>query len=404
MRPYWLDTIVILRGSVCIALLLLIGAMLYVNRSPLTPAALTQCFTSSYKTTSADCIPKTTAKLLATYSAAELLDYITATTSPIVLQDQCHPIGHTIGEITYEKTNSIEDALAACRANCRNACTHGAIGAGVLDAMGETYPDIDIAHADRAQLAALSSRYCAHDAAMCHAIGHVAYIATEDDEDAVGICDKASSDAFKKESCYQGVFMERAGTFINTLFPPRRTPTAEVDDYTYPCTSLAPRYQHACFIFLNAYQEPLLARDSIQKPHDKLAKARATCESLDRRERALCFEGVGTSAALFGYSNLNTKNMQSFCDSFATENDRSACVLGVLPQFQYQEGRGLFDYCADISETSRQELCYRAALRISNARSVDEAPPHCASYARCATQFESMKTKTTDYRFGLFGK
>jgi hypothetical protein len=396
----------------CIVLVAIFGMTLAnKQKSRLTLSALGGCFSQANDATfKPRCLDNVITILLKDHSTAELMSYITATTSAPLLQSQCHPVGHMIGELTYEKYGSMEAALAQCRNNCRFSCVHGVIGAGVLDEMGVAYPDQDVAHSNLDELTKIGTGYCKKNHAVCHAVGHIAYIASKSDTNpSLHICDTVSGDAAYREACYQGVFMERAGTFINVLFPLSTSTKPEIqkNDYTFPCTSLASKYRHACFIFLNAYQEPLFQADKLTSAQARLAMAVRVCETLSVRNRALCFEGIGTSASLFGVRSLQAQDVQKFCDSFSTFADRAACTLGILPQFYYQDLRGLLAYCKDIKEDERKSICFYAAFQFSEyqLRSAG-APSWCREDKECAdrfTVFERVRTKIPNYRFGLFG-
>ncbi len=356
------------------------------------------------------CLRAAVEALLARYSAVDVMDYVTASTSPVNVTNQCHPIGHIVGELTYKKTGSIEQALSLCSPTCRSACTHGAIGAGILSEMDASYSEEDIAHAGENELESYAATYCAQRSSICHAIGHVAYIATSDEASAVKICDVAR-DSFFRESCYQGVFMERSGSYRDSLFPAGDLPQPKIKsgDYTYPCTSVGEQYRHACFIFLNAYQKPLFAADGITDPSAQLEKAASTCEALPARDRAFCFEGIGTARTLFRYPDLHSPRIQEFCANLESPADRDACTLGLVPQFQYDELRGLMQFCDAIPEADRREICYDAAyLSVQDRRTTDQDIGRmCGDDAACTdryAQFMKKRSSIPDYRFGLYGK
>lgn len=381
-----------------------------VNRSENSLDALSLCFVPSTDTTlTAQCLRNTVQNLLTQYSARDLMDYATATTSPSAVRIQCHPIGHVVGELIYKKYGSLEGALTQCNSNCRSACVHGAIGAGVLSEMGQGYPEEDIAHADKAELENLSLLYCKRSTPVCHGIGHVAYITMQNDTDALSICDAASVGK-PRQSCYEGVFMELAGTFINALFPSgtEKLPEVREGDYTYPCTGLEKQYRHACFLFLNAYQSPLFEKDGFSTPEAKLEKATRVCDSLRNPDRASCFEGIGISSSMFGFINLRPKDMDALCDRFTTQSDRNACTLGVVPQFLYTQFNGLYEYCRNIGETPRKSLCYDAAFEWAEAllKIIDNPKSMCGANKECLAHYDVFSQRRAiipDYRFGLFG-
>lgn len=377
----------------------------YVGRSYAAPElrSLDTCLSN---TSPSSCLRTAVASLLDQYTPDEILRYVTGPDTSEAVRNRCHPIGHMIGTAAYERLGSVEAALPQCNNLCRSACTHGVIGAGMLTEQGVSYEE-DIAHAEEDELFALAGKYCALSDSACHAVGHVAYLATLDDVRAVGICDTAEG-SVQRQACYEGVFMERAGNFKNLLFPSEemRVPPTVAGDYTYPCSSLPSEYRHACYLFLTAYQEPLFAADGIRAEADKLAKARSVCGSLEAKDRASCFSGIGTFSPAFGYASIVPDDIQPLCDSLSTLADRSACTLGVLPQFYYIELRGLYGYCEGINEEVRRSLCYDAAFQLVESKlgTRDDKARVCASYEACAMRYESYKTRRAslpEYTLGL---
>ena len=362
--------------------------------------------TTTDPTFASTCLNKTVPLLLTTYSVSELEDYTVASTTDQQILTNCHPIGHIIGEQTYKKYGSIEEALAQCSSVCRSACTHGVIGAAVLSQMGIEYSDNDIAHADTAELTQLGVTYCAQGDSICHAIGHVAYIASQNDQKAISICNASAQIPWNREACFQGIFMERAGTFLNALYPDHApTPPTVPGNYTYPCGTLPIAAQHACFLFLNVYQTPLFDADGFTTPTQRLQRATEACEALAAGPaRADCFEGVGLSSRYFGYPSFTSSDLQPLCDRLATADDRSACTLGVLQRFFYGK-KGLLAYCAGIGEADRKSLCYDAAFEW-NQWSADTALQLNCESTECLAQSARFKNESAtlpDYRYGLFG-
>lgn len=357
------------------------------------------------------CLQNALSLLLTTHTPAQLLATITASTTPSQIRDQCHPIAHLLGAETYEKYNSVEAALSQCTNDCRYGCTHGVISAGVLAELGADYSEDDIAHADTAELRALGAGYCASGQSTCHAMGHVGYIATGDTATALQLCDDIGTNLFTRESCYEGTFMERAGNFLNTVLPSGigKRPETKGSDYTFPCSSLAPRYRHACFLFLPGYQGSLFQADAINTPALKLDKETAVCTSLNSRDRASCFEGVGASSITFGFDNARDTSLTKLCSSLPSKEDTYACTLGVLSQFLFTEKENMLQYCASITEQGARTLCYNASFQWNEVREGAHisAETLCGSSGTCLDQYrwysEHMGSLPM-YRFGLFGQ
>jgi hypothetical protein len=357
----------------------------------LTLPDLASCLVGTDPAATAKCLDADVKQLLSRYSAAEIMDYVSASTTPTDILYICHPIGHIVGGAVYRKYGSIEAALAQCNSACRSACTHGVIGAGVTTEMGEIYPDDDVAHASEAQLRAIGQRYCEQSSQTCHAIGHVAYIATGEIEKALGLCDTVASGA-NLQPCYEGVFMERAGTFSSVLSPKdaMTKPPIHIGDYAFPCDEVADTYKHACYLFTPYYQQPLFAADGIMTPAAKHVKEVAFCGSLPAPDRAFCFEGMGTVSFLFGTNIKDLADMESFCDKLSILADRNSCTKGMLVQYIYfnLQNDGLA-YCEGIDEESRRMLCYNTTfmIRERNYGFSNDTARMCGSNTTCAVRY-----------------
>lgn len=355
------------------------------------------------------CLRSTIGKLLTNHSTKELMSYISSETTPINVLGNCHSIGHIIGELTFKKYGSLETALSQCNSNCRSSCTHGAIGAGVLDEMGESYDGEDIAHADKEALKKLAIPYCKRNNPTCHAIGHLASIITDSDAAALAICDAVATGSYL-DSCYQGVFMESAGSFVNMLFPSASSgATASSSTRKTPsCAELPERYHHACFLLLNESREPLYAADGTVSPEEKFLRATRECESLSGNDRAYCLYGIGASSRLLGFGDLYASDaVQSICDRYTTESDRNACTLGVITRFLYFDFRGVGAYCENIHEEARRGLCYNSTFQWAEQMfRVPEDPVRmCGTHQSCLTRYNTylqVKSTLLDYRYQLF--
>ena len=124
-------------------------------------------------TYASSCLRSTIENLLSYLPTKDVQAYTVATTSPESVRNNCHQIGHIIGAETYKQFKQLDLALSQCSSACTFACTHGAVGAGVMDELGETYPDEDIAHAGDKTIAKIGSQYCEESVPLCHGIGHL---------------------------------------------------------------------------------------------------------------------------------------------------------------------------------------------------------------------------------------
>jgi hypothetical protein len=369
------------------------GRIVQLVRDYHSPAALANCFGDEVSATSTGrCIQSRVQVLLAATSTASLLRYLISEEAAQVVQYNCHAIGHIIGEETYNAYSDMSAALSQCTSDCRSACTHGVIGAGFAQELGEAYSD-DIAHGDKAELEKQGSTYCNLGQSACHGMGHVAYIATRSNLDSLALCDAMGSSSSLREACYQGVFMERAGNFSNVLSPDEGVKPPEIrrNDYTYPCEALPNAYRHACFLFLPYYQIPLFTLDGIREYSDRLRKSISVCQTLASRDRAYCIEGIGGSSFLFGTNGVEASNLGPFCDSFTAAEDRNSCTRGVVLQYLYFDGPEGFLYCESVEEESRKTACYAwlFALREHTHGFTNDPARMCSDNALCLEHYHS---------------
>ena len=367
------------------------------------------CFaTSTDPTFASTCLHETARSLLSSYSTKDIQAYTVASSSAAIIQKNCHAIGHIVGEETYKEIGGLERALSLCSSSCQYACIHGVLGAGVLSELGEEYQD-DIAHADDAMIKRIGGVYCEQSVALCHGIGHIAYIVHGDNPQALEICSSITA-GFAREACYQGVFMERAGEGESlNPFQATTTYTLTTNDYTAPCVSTAPQYRHACFQFLPKYQDVLFKKNGIADLQEKLEKAISVCSILTGRDRSYCFEGMGIQADTFAQDSLHLEEYHRLCNQMPKAEDKTSCTIGVIPRDFFLGGYG-FNYCSGIQDVERQTVCFNAAFNWAEKMlgGVNKIQNTCReSGSLCAKYFEKyagLRLTLPDYRFGLFGE
>ena len=353
-----------------------------------------------------ECLREVVGTLLATHSTRELMSYIVASSSPAIVTDNCHPIGHIIGEQTFKEVGTLEGALSLCPNSCRSACTHGALGAGVTATLGEVYPDEDIAHASIKEIGKIGSRYCSRSVPLCHGIGHVLFVNTRNYRDASAVCQEIST-GFSREACYQGVFMEAAGG-NDSLSLGAADASSKPNDYTYPCATMALLYQHACFQLLGEFQNELFKQHGIEATSTRTGFAVDACRSFTGASRAYCFEGMGVQWKLF----TSEDKAPTLCEKLDTVSDRQSCTIGIASTETYQfNWRSLTTYCDNILESDRRSMCYNTAFEIMGAAGTKPywtiAMCQRNESNMCARAYKKyLATQTTlpDYRFGLFGE
>jgi hypothetical protein len=380
----------------------------------------------------APCLIKSIDTLLTRYSVMQITAYVNASTSPSASVSQCHAVGHLIGAETYKKSgNNLTLALSQCPDTCRNACTHGVIGAAVFDVSGG---DGDIADASDEHIQNIGTIYCTKNPVVCHAIGHAIEIQDGVSQKSIQLCnaitpEKSAYWKVARESCYQGIFMEDAGgleslvpfktnsaqseldlSSITQTYTPATTTIPKIDDteYLHECESLAPESRHACFQFLPKKDLPLFERDHILSISKRIDVEVHLCTSLPQPDRADCFEGLAVSSRYFGYPGFDPQVIQSLCDAMPTLLDREACTIGVIPRYAFIGQIGI-RYCNAITEKNRQTMCFQTAFQwIGTVGNLAPIATLCKNIQPCLdayAEFKKIRYLLPLYASkGLFGK
>lgn len=308
------------------------------------------------------CLKKSVDTLLETYSTSELMSYIVASTAPYAIISNCHDVAHVIGQETFIKSGNMEVALNQCSGKCNYGCTHGVIAAGVAKSFGAKYLDEDIAHANLAMIEQLGAKYCFPHSLLCHPIGHVLYIKTQDIESALQSCEKIA-EGTSIEPCYGGVFMEAAGgtdVFIKSATPSDR----KDNDYAYPCNAVSPQYRHACFQYLPNFQKQLFAKNEVSLDA-QFGIMRDVCQSFpDTKYRSDCFFGIGY-LFIRPIPDTTKPNLRdpALCDTLSGI-DQDSCIVGVAFMGALSERRQYaLNYCNARSDKRQVVLCYNVMFQ-----------------------------------------
>jgi hypothetical protein len=400
-------------------LLLFIGAFActrYIVTQKTDIGILSNCITNGQSLISninQKCLVETVGALLKTRSTAELMQYISAPTSPKIISTNCHAIAHVIGEQTFKSAGSIEAAEQRCTLDCQIGCVHGVMEAAVTQELGGTSTPVgntdDIVHADFSKLEQIGSKYC-NVLSNCHGMGHLLYIATDNYSKALSGCSTISPNTSASETCYQGVFMEGGGGGDSLGFITRPT-VGSSTDYAYPCDSIGSEYLHACYRYLPRYQEALFDKNKIIDISVRRAIMLQTCAKESTVARGYCYEGLAFFAP---HVMLMTETeIRLWCDNLTTTTDRESCNLGHENQFLWENSSpGLiaaFNYCGAMSRADDANTCYNVSFQyvISNVTR-DQVQAICNSAddpMQCSKNLElyfDIKKKLPHYQNGLF--
>lgn len=337
--------------------------------------------------------------LLEKYEVRTVLAVLDDPASPEVVVKRCHAIGHIIGEENYFRAGSIESALSACSAACRNACTHGVVGAAAVEEIGMSAETDDIAHADKETILAIGKKYCT-SSAMCHAVGHILYAALRNYPDALAACESVGTNS-NAEYCYQGVFMESIGNDESLVVEK----PADATNLTYPCAGLAEKYSHACYRNSAGFQNPILEADGNTAPENRIEKVAAACAALDGHEEVYCFEGIGFN--YWRYFADHQSEAASFCGARSGES-RDSCILGIvvgIADFSRHDDAAAL--CSLMNE--RSNFCFGVLFQLLEERSsISRIEERCTAWGEtCRSAFSEYRVTRPYlpvYQFGLYGE
>src|SRR5262249_29525738 len=145
----------------------------------------------------------------------------------------CHYIGHVLGQEVYWKHQDIEAALNECDRACDSACIHGAVGEAFAKALGLSSPEeektFDLEHLSKADIETVGQKLCTTTEA-CHGVGHIIFQTMGTIPSAMAECEKISP---KSRSCFAGVGMEYADILSDRN-------TRNLPNVTFPSTSTLP--------------------------------------------------------------------------------------------------------------------------------------------------------------------
>lgn len=332
------------------------------------------------------CVRSGVAQLLTHNSPAELMHEIELT-----FPQQCHVIGHIVGQQVYQNSVSVEDALDACiPSGCGAACTHGAAAEAMVEVTGADLFSDDV-HPTLEELRKGADYFCSHPR-TCHVYGHLLFLKMGSLENALTECN-AIADGLSAWSCYIGVFMENNNPMISALkdVAPRDYTVHDPDDFLSPCRTVEEEYKPGCYHFLFMNQFKTWRSTHSEWDTDLfLARQREACETLTTiEEKNMCAEGIGRSL----YMQRSPQISHDVCLTFATASERASCTYSasaVYVEYGYAPGE-IMDICGAHREKDTQYACYMgifSALRVRQDPSLEEACP--AHNTRCQEILESF--------------
>jgi plastocyanin len=260
----------------------------------------------------------------------------------------CHQEAHNIGRMGYEIYK--EKAFGECNASCHSGCYHGAMEK-FLNEQGTEKLAENIDRICKSFPTSFSVFEC------LHGVGHgvLAYV-DYDLPEALKECQKLS-DAFGRDSCYGGVFMENilTGQGLGASESDHDTKWVNREDPLYPCNAIDKdaSVQHQCYLMQTSWMLTINNYD-----FDKVA---AECLKAPDSLISVCFKSFGRDAA--GHTLRNPQKIVEICNKVPKDSQgyHEECATGavnVIVDFWGPALRNQAHELCRIIEEPGKRVCY----------------------------------------------
>ncbi len=319
-------------------------------------AAVSECGASRSQTGKSRCYERAFLNRLESVGVRDALAVLqrAAEADPEVARDG-HVYAHGIGIEAYRLWPVVAERFPECTTGFASGCYHGVIQAHLSG----------IPKAGTEELLALCAPFRGADTPrwllfQClHGAGHglLMYYRHELPE-ALAACD-LFGEAWDRESCYGGVFMENIMHATAPHHPATRLAAhsrsswrpLEPEDPLYPCSAMRPIYQRACY---RVQTSAILERNG-----GDLAAAARECDRAPLQLRRACYESLGRDVS--AYADRDPARAIELC-AVATPAFRPACYFGAaksLVDWAATPAPG-FRMCRWLAGDPSKHACYVA--------------------------------------------
>ncbi len=193
-----------------------------------------------------------------------------------------------------------------------------------------------------------------------HGVGHGFMMSYAYDlDDVIARCDELPTTDFKRQACWQGMFMENINSFLRNE---QRDGVFDAKDPLLPCSRLGLEYQWECYYNHASY---------LLRMHDHdVAKAAAECLAADPSTRPACTRGIGQLVgnlgwqkiilgdALFDEAKVVERGVE-MCETFPAD-ERKNCVTGMIENLlNYDQEVDAMRTCSLLADFDGQRTaCY----------------------------------------------
>ena len=212
------------------------------------------------------------------------------------VESDCHRIVHMIGSAALARyRGNIARAFSEGASTCWSGYYHGILERAFIGARS------------RLEMGSIARRVCEDStvrastwlAYQClHGLGHGLMIQSGYDlRLALAICDDLRTD-WDRTSCYGGTFMENLSSTYGV-----RSRFLKDDDLVYPCDAVPERQKSSCYL--------LVTSRILTANHYNWRAAAVTCEGVEQRWMATCFQSYGRDAS--GFTRQNPARIIGLC-------------------------------------------------------------------------------------------
>lgn len=322
-------------------------------------------------------------KMLESRTGAEVMAEISGVLSP----QECHYIGHVVGQQSYVKYEDLESAIGQCDRECDSACVHGAIGEALIEGLGlgrpEEIVDVDFQHLSGEEIQSIGKKLCSSPQ-TCHGVGHALFQVYKDFEPALDTCAEFGEENNRRSYCAQAVFMEYAD-----IISSRNMRNAESVEYptlesvSRMCDEIRPSDRRSCFrYFPRVYI--LVHELSGYTTREARAMLGEHCQSYARVEdRIGCMTGIGVYSS---YSIVTDKERAvRTCLAFPELLDQAACNFGLISVASQDRQKETLAFCAAIPHRDLRGDCFKQVFYFFNRLGTDPktAAPLCNGDEQC---------------------
>ena len=259
---------------------------------------------------------------------------------------QCHPITHVIGKEAESKFATVAEAYTQGDSFCWSGYYHGVLE-GVIAKIG--YANLANQMNDICVPLAKVRTYSFDHYNCVHGLGHGIMAVTQDELfQSLETCN-VLSDAWDRQSCWSGAFMENIIVDNKNHF----TKYLKPEDPLYPCNTVGKEYKGTCYLMQTSYMLKLVNGD--------FSSVFEQCEKADEGFQEICYQSLGRDAS--GRSLSNVSQTKATCSLGKDFKQQSNCVIGAVKDFisYHHSDVQAKELCVALESLELQSVCKSTA-------------------------------------------